>query len=78
MLNKNGGKDKQNTFYDKYHNIIFFNKILLVARIISFLIGALSIQIYAQNDGNHIVNSFMTLVIGYVVFILLFAFLFYR
>ena len=38
----------------------------------------LSTQIYAQHDGNHIVNSLITLAIGYLVYIPLFAFLFYR
>jgi hypothetical protein len=36
------------------------------------------IQIYAQYDGNPIVNSLITLVIGYTVYIPLFAFPFYR
>ena len=42
------------------------------------LIGALFTQIYAQYDENHILNSLITLVIGYAVYIPLFAFLFYR
>jgi hypothetical protein len=68
----------KNSFYDKYRNIILFNKNLLVSGIISFLVGASFTQIYAHHDGNHIVNSLITLVIGYAVYIPLFAFLFYR
>jgi hypothetical protein len=68
----------RNSFYDKYRNIILFNKNLLVSGIISFLVGALFTQIYAQYDGNDIVNSLITLVIGYGIYIPLFAFLFYR
>lgn len=66
------------SFYQKHRNTILFNKNLLVSGIISFLVGALFTQIYAQYDENHIVNSLITLVIGYAVYIPLFAFLFYR
>jgi hypothetical protein len=68
----------KNSFYDRYKNIILFNKNLLVSGIISFIVGAFFTQIYAQHDGNHIVNSLITLAIGYLVYIPLFAFLFYR
>ena|SRR5829696_8231132 len=68
----------KNNFYDRYKNIILFNKNLLVSGIISFIVGAFFTQIYAQHDGNHIVNSLITLAIGYLVYIPLFAFLFYR
>jgi hypothetical protein len=66
------------SFYHKYRNTILFNKNLLVSGIISFLVGALFTQIYAQYDKNYIANSLITLVIGYAVYIPLFAFLFYR
>ena len=66
------------SFYQKYRNTILFNKNLLDSGIISFLVGALFTQIYAQYDENHILNSLITLVIGYAVYIPLFAFLFYR
>lgn len=66
------------SFYQKYRNTILFNKNLLVSGIISFLVGALFTQIYAQYDENHILNSLITLIIGYAVYIPLFAFLFYR
>lgn len=66
------------SFYQKYRNTILFNKNLLVSGIISFLVGALFTQIYAQYDENHTLNSLITLIIGYAVYIPLFAFLFYR
>ena len=62
------------SFYQKYRNTILFNKNLLVSGIISFLVGALFTQIYAQYDENQILNSLITLVIGYAVYIPLFAF----
>lgn len=67
-----------NSFYHKYRNLILFNKNLLVSGIASFLVGASFTQFYAQYDGNDIINSLTTLVIGYGVYIPLFAFLFYR
>jgi hypothetical protein len=66
------------SFYQKYRNTILSNKNLLVSGIISFLVGALFTQIYAQYDENHTLNSLITLIIGYAVYIPLFAFLFYR
>jgi hypothetical protein len=45
------------SFYQKYRNTILFNKNLLISGIISFLVGALFTQIYAQYDENHILNS---------------------
>ncbi len=66
------------SFYHKYKDNILFNKNLLISGIISFLVGALFTQIYAQYDENHAFNSLITLIIGYAVYIPLFAFLFYR
>lgn len=55
------------SFYHKYKDNILFNKNLLISGIISFLVGALFTQIYAQHDENQIVNSLITLLIGYAV-----------
>ncbi|HEX5977404.1 MAG TPA: hypothetical protein VFY68_09015 [Nitrososphaeraceae archaeon] len=66
------------SFYHKYKDNILFNKNLLISGIISFLVGALFTQIYAQYEENHVVNSLVTLIIGYAVYLPLFAFLFYR
>jgi hypothetical protein len=68
----------KNSFYNKYRNIILFNKSLLISGIVSFLVGASFTQIYALYDGNNIVNSLVTSVVGYGVYIPLFAFLYYR
>jgi hypothetical protein len=68
----------KNSFYNKYRNIILFNKSLLISGIVSFLVGASFTQIYAHYDRNNIVNSLVTSVVGYGVYIPLFAFLYYR
>jgi hypothetical protein len=66
------------SFYHKYKDNILFNKNLLISGIISFLVGALFTQIYAQYEENPVINSLITLIIGYAVYLPLFAFLFYR
>jgi hypothetical protein len=68
----------KNSFYNKYRNIILFNKSLLISGIVSFLVGALFTQIYTHYDENNIANSLITSVVGYGVYIPLFAFLYYR
>ena len=66
------------SFYHKYKDNILFNKNLLISGIISFIVGALFTQIYAQYEENPVINSLITLIIGYAVYLPLFAFLFYR
>ena len=78
MSNKGEEMNMMTSFYHKYKDNILFNKNLLISGIISFLVGALFTQIYAQYGENHVVNSLITLIIGYAVYIPLFAFLFYR
>jgi hypothetical protein len=78
LSNKGEEMNMMTSFYRKYKDNILFNKNLLISGIISFLVGALFTQIYAQYDENHVVNSLITLIIGYAVYIPLFAFLFYR
>jgi hypothetical protein len=78
LSNKGEEMNMMTSFYHKYKDNILFNKNLLISGIISFLVGALFTQIYAQYDENHVVNSLITLIIGYAVYIPLFAFLFHR
>ena len=68
---------KQN-FFQRYRKVILFNKNLILSGVISFLAGALTTQIYALFDSNNLSNALITLLIGYCVYIPLFAFLFYR
>jgi len=68
---------KQN-FLQRYRNVILFNKSLILSGIVSFLVGALTTQIYALFDSNNLSNALITLLIGYCVYIPLFALLFYR
>ena len=72
-----GSGTKPRRFYDKYRNYILFNKNIILSGTVAFFVGALSTQLYAQNDNNNLVNSIVTLSIEYGVYIPLFAILFY-
>ena len=64
-------------FYHRYRKVILFNKNLIVSGIVSFVAGAFTSQVYALFDSNNMSNVLVTLLIGYCVYIPLFAFLFY-
>ena len=72
-----GSGTKTRRFYDKYRNYILFNKNIILSGTVAFFVGALSTQLYAQNDSNNLVNSIVTLSIEYGIYIPLFAILFY-
>ena len=72
-----GSGTKTRRFYDKYRNYILFNKNIILSGTVAFFVGAVSTQLYAQNDSNNLVNSIVTLSIEYGIYIPLFAILFY-
>jgi ATP/ADP translocase len=72
-----GSGTKTRRFYDKYRNYILFNKNIILSGTVAFFVGALSTQLYAQNDSNNLANSIVTLSIEYGIYIPLFAILFY-
>lgn len=72
-----GSGTKTRRFYDKYRNYILFNKNIILSGTVAFFVGALSTQLYAQNDSNNLVNTIVTLSIEYGIYIPLFAILFY-
>ncbi|HET7146960.1 MAG TPA: hypothetical protein VFI73_00530 [Candidatus Nitrosopolaris sp.] len=69
---------RETEFFQRYRNLILFNKNLVLSGIISFLAGALTTQVYALFDNNNFSNALITLLIGYCVYIPFFALLFYR
>ena len=73
-----GSGTKTRRFYDKYRNYILFNKNIILSGTVAFFVGALSTQLYAQNDSNNLANSIVTLSIEYGIYIPLFAVLFYK
>jgi len=64
-------------FSSKYKNYILFNKNLIISGILAFFAGAIFTQLYSEYDQNNFRNSFITLTIEYVVYIPLFAMLYY-
>jgi hypothetical protein len=72
-----GSGTRTRRFYDKYRNYILFNKNIILSGTVAFFVGAVSTQLYAQNDSNNLVNSIVTLSIEYGIYIPLFAILFY-
>ena len=64
-------------FYQHYRDYILLNKNILVSGVFAFFGGALFTQLYAQYDNNNLSNSIVTLSVEYVIYIPLFAALFY-
>jgi hypothetical protein len=67
---------KYNGFFKKYRNVILFNKNLIISGIAAFFTGAIFTQLYAQQEGNNLLNAVVTLSVEYGVYIPLFAILF--
>jgi hypothetical protein len=67
-------------FYQRYRDILLLNKYVAVSGIISFAVGAIFTQIYADyvGVGRSLNNSIYTLIIGYVTYIPIFVYLFFR
>jgi hypothetical protein len=62
----------------KYGRTVLLNKNLIISGGVSYLAGALTTQIYALFYSNNISNALITLILGYCIYIPLFALLFYR
>jgi hypothetical protein len=67
-------------FYQRYRDILLLNRYVAVSGIISFAVGAIFTQVYADyvGAGRSLHNSIYTLIIGYVTYIPIFASLFFR
>jgi hypothetical protein len=66
------------TLYNKYKDLILFNKNIIIAGICSFFSAAFFTQMYyVYYNKSHTTNSIVALSIEYIVYIPLFALLFY-
>ena len=64
--------------FNKYKNLILFNKNIIIAGICSFFSAAFVTQVYhTYYSTNHIANSIVALLVEYSVYMPLFAILFY-
>lgn len=70
---------KYNDLYQKYKNIILFNKNLILSGIAAFFVGAIFAQLYAEQGlaNNNFLNALSTLSVEYWVYVPLFGMLFY-
>jgi len=66
------------SFFKKYRDYILFNKNLLISGACAFFTSAFVAQLYGIFDDNAAMNSLVSLVTEYGVYIPLFAYLFYR
>ena len=70
---------KYNDLYQKYKNIILFNRNLILSGIAAFFVGAIFAQLYAEQGlaNNNFLNALSTLSVEYGVYVPLFGMLFY-
>jgi hypothetical protein len=71
---------KYKDLYQKYRNIILFNKNLILSGIVAFFAGAIFAQLYTEigpANNNNFLNALSTLSVEYAVYIPLFVVLFY-
>ena len=66
----NVGPSKYNNYYQKYKNIILFNKNLILSGIAAFFAGAIFTQLYAaqlanSSGNNNLLNAIATLSVEY-------------
>ncbi len=65
-------------FFTKYRNAILFNKNLIISGAAGFFASAYTSQIYSSYNDNALANSAVALATEYVVYLPLFAVLYYR
>jgi hypothetical protein len=67
-------------FHQRYRDILLLNKSIAVSGIISFAIGAIFTELYADyaGAGKSLDNSIYTLIIGYASYFPIFAYFFFR
>ncbi|TLX68344.1 MAG: hypothetical protein E6L02_00915 [Thaumarchaeota archaeon] len=64
-------------FLNRYRDMVFFNKNLIIAGVAGFFSGALGAQLYSRYDNNSLVNAIVALLSEYSVDIPFFAIAFY-
>lgn len=64
-------------FYNKYKDYILFNKNIIIAGTAALIVGIFFTQFFAQQSKDNFLNSIVTLLVEYAVYIPLFALFFY-
>jgi hypothetical protein len=71
------GLSHRAVLYNKYKDLILFNKNIIIAGICSFFSAALVTQLYAYYSVSHLTNSIVALTTEYSVYMPLFGVLYY-
>jgi hypothetical protein len=64
-------------FYNKYKDYILFNKNIIIAGTAALIVGIFFTQFFAQQSKDNFLNSIVTLLVEYAIYIPLFALFFY-
>ena len=64
-------------FYNKNKNYILLNRNIFIAGIAALIVGVFFTELYAEYNKNNLLNSIVTLIVEYAVYIPIFAILYY-
>ena len=64
-------------FYNKYKHYILLNRNIIIAGIAALVVGVFFTELYAEYNKNNLLNSIVTLIVEYAVYIPIFAILYY-
>jgi hypothetical protein len=64
-------------FYNKYKHYILLNRNIFIAGIAALVVGVFFTELYAEYNKNNLLNSIVTLIVEYAVYIPIFAILYY-
>ena len=64
-------------FDNKYKHFIHLNRNIIIAGIAALVVGVFFTELYAEYNKNNLLNSIVTLIVEYAVYIPIFAILYY-
>jgi hypothetical protein len=64
-------------FYNKYKHYILLNRNIIIAGTFALVVGVFFTELYAEYNKNNLLNSVVTLIVEYAVYIPIFAILYY-
>src|SRR4029079_4255169 len=63
--------------YNKYRSYILLNKNIIIAGTAALIVGVFFTELYSEYNKNNLLNSIVTLIVEYAVYIPIFAILYY-
>jgi len=64
-------------FYSRYKDYILLNKNIIIAGTAALVVGVFFTELYAEYSENNFLNSIVTLIVEYAIYIPLFAIFYY-